>query len=151
MSVTSDLLTGLAVKLAAAGLGITWSPSGVYTAGQTGAWMKILPAAPDRAVVLNAVVQGDDISIPLSRVMVQVRGRGLPNKPLDVDDLMDSISDVLHGSTNLTFGTVHVTQMNRLISIPNGMDDMKRWERIDQYYLDVDVPPTANRPAGGSW
>ncbi|MCU1408464.1 MAG: hypothetical protein JWM23_544 [Microbacteriaceae bacterium] len=151
MSVTSDLLNGLAQMIAGADLGVSFTPSGVYTSGQTGVFMKIMPAAPDRVVTLAAVPQGDDISMPLGQVMVQIRGRGLPNRPVDVDDLLDGIFGVLHGATNLVFGSVTVIQMNRRVSVPNGMDDLKRWERIDQYYLDVDFPPTPNRPEQGSW
>jgi hypothetical protein len=110
-----------------------------------------MPASPDRVITLTAVNQGDDITMPLGQVMVQVRGRGLPNRPTDVDDLLDSIFAVLHGTTNLVFGSVTVVQMNRKVSVPMGMDDSKRWERVDQYYLDLDFPPTANRPAQGSW
>lgn len=151
MSATSDLLAGIAQMIAGAGLGITFNAGGVYTAGQTGVFMKIMPAAPDRVVTLAAVIQGDDVSMPLGQIMVQVRGRGLPNRPVDVDDLLDSIFGVLHGTTNLVFGSVTVIQMNRRVSVPMGMDDSKRWERIDQYYLDVDFPATTNRPEQGSW
>lgn len=151
MSVTSDLLTGIATMIAGASLGITYSPTGVYTASQTGVFMKIMPAAPDRVVTLTAVNQGDDITMPLGQIMVQVLGRGLPNKPVDVDDLLDGIFAILHGATNLAFGTVTVIQCNRKVSVPMGMDTSQRWTRADQYYLDVDFPPTSNRPDGGSW
>jgi len=82
---------------------------------------------------------------------VQVRTRGNPNDPLDVDDLGDSIFELLHGRTDLTFGPVHIIQMNRRQSVPMGMDASKRWERADQFYLDVDYPATANRPVGGTY
>ena len=151
MSVTSDLLTGIATMLASAGIGVTYSTNGVYSANQTGIYMKVLPQSPDRAVSLTAVAIGDNITLPTGRMMVQVRGRGVPNGPLDVDDLVDNIFTVLHGTTNLTFGTAHVTQMNRNVSVPMGMDGLKRWERVDQYFLDVDMPSTALRPSSGSW
>lgn len=153
MGVTTDLLDGIAVKIGAeVSPTIVWNPNAVYTSGQTGIFMKFMPTTPDRVVVLTAVNQGDDISMPAGQVMVQVRGRGLPNRPTDVDDLLDSIFPILHGATNLMFGTVTVIQMNRRVSVPMGMDDAsKRWERIDQYYLDLDFPPTTNRPEQGSW
>lgn len=152
MSNTTTLATGLAALIAGAGLGITWNPAGTYTAGQTGILMKVMPPAPDRVVTITVVWAGDDITMPSSQPMVQIRGRGLPNQPLDVDELLDPIADLLHGATGLVFGGITVVQMNRRVIAPLGMDDAsKRWERADQYYLDVDVPPTANRPAGGSW
>jgi hypothetical protein len=152
VSVTTDILTGAAARIAAlASPAILWSPAGTYSAAQTGIFLKLLPAAPDRCVTLNLVPQGDDPSMPYGQSMLQVRGRGLPNKPTDVDDLLDSIFDVMHGAVNLTFGACHITQMNRRTSVPMGMDDSKRWERIDQFYLDVDYPPTTARPDGGFW
>lgn len=150
MSVTTDLLTGVAVKIAAEVTpAVVWSPTGVYTTSQTGIMLKFTPDKPDRVVVLTAVNQGDDISMPLGQVMIQVKGRGLPNRPTDVDDLLDSIFTVLHGTTNLVFGSVTVIQMNRKVRVPMGMDDSKRWELIDQYYLDVSTAPTILQPASG--
>ncbi len=150
MSVTTDLLNGIAAMSAAAGVG-TYSPAGMYTAVQTGIFMKIMPATPDRVIVLTAVNQGDNITDPFGQIMVQARFRGLPGQPLDVDELGDSFFDIFHGTTGLVFASMGAVQMNRKVSVPNGMDDLKRWERIDQYYLDVAFPPTVNRPAGGSW
>jgi hypothetical protein len=149
MSVTTDLLEGIAGMIVAGVSGTSYNPAAATVNG--GILLKLMPASPDRVITLTAVNQGDDITMPLGQVMVQVRGRGLPNRPTDVDDLLDSIFDVLHGTTNLAFGSVIVVQMNRKVSVPMGMDDLKRWERVDQYYLDLDFPPTANRPAQGSW
>jgi hypothetical protein len=152
VSVTTDILTGAAARIAAlASPTIVWSPSGTYSTGQTGIFLKLMPATPDRCVTLTLVPQGDDPSMPFGRSMLQVRGRGLPNKPTDVDDLLDSIFDVMHATTNLTFGSCQIVQMNRRSSVPMGMDDSKRWERADHYYLDVDYPATTLRPDGGFW
>lgn len=151
MSALTDLLTGLAQKIHAAGINIEWNQSGLYTPGQTGIYMMTMPPTPDRAVALFAVPQGDDPSMPLGKTMVQVRSRGLPGQPLDVLDLSDSMFAVLHGTTDLPFGSITVIQMNRRISTPLGTDDLKRTEWVDQYYLDCDYPPTINRPVGGSW
>lgn len=149
MSTTTDLLDGVAGMIVAGVAGTSYNLNAPTVNG--GIVQKLMPASPDRVVTLTAVNQGDDITLPSGQVMVQVRGRGLPNIPSDVDDLLDSIFTVLHGTTNLVFGTVTVVQMNRKVSVPMGMDDLKRWERIDQYYLDVDFPPTNLRPPGGSW
>lgn len=149
MSDTTDLLTGLAAMIAAAGLGIDYDPEAVYTSDQTGIVMKAMPAAPDRVVTLNAVWQGDNVAIPAGQCMVQVRGRGLPGQPLDVDELLDSIKPILHGATGLVFGGVTVDQMYRKVRAPLGADASKRWECVDQYYLDVATQPTALQPASG--
>ncbi|TIH33679.1 phage tail terminator protein [Subtercola vilae] len=151
MSVNSVLLDGLAKFAASANIGFTYTPNGLYSASQTGIYVVALPDKPDRAMTLTAVNQGDDITNAFGQVMVQARFRGLPNQPLDTENLGDSVFDVFHGTTNLIFGGVTVVQMNRRVSIPMGQDAAKRFERVDQYYLDVSTPTTTNRPAGGSW
>ena len=151
MSDTSDLLEGIARMIATAGIGVSYNKDGWYVGSTTGVYMKTTPDKPDRAVVLNSVNQGDDITMPLGEVMVQVKGRGAANRPLDVDDLLDDIFAILHGTTGLAFGGIIVIQMNRRVSVPMGRDDNNRWSRIDQYYLDVEATPTSNRPIGGSW
>lgn len=150
MGATRDLLNGIAGMIVTAGIGVL-NPNGIYAANDTGILFLIMPAAPDRAITLTAVSQGDNITMPLGQVMVQVRVRGLPNNPLDALDLSDSIFGILHGAKDLTFGSVHVIQMNRKVNVPMGQDDAKRTELVDQYYLDVDAPETTLRPAGGSW
>lgn len=151
MGSTTELIDGFAQTIATAGLA-TWNASGTYTAGQTGIFRKIMPAAPDRVITLTIVDQGDDITMPLGSKMLQVRGRGAPNQPWDVDDLLDPVFTLLHGATNLVFGSQTIIQCVRRVSAGMGMDEAsKRWERADQYYLDVDAAPTPLRPAGGSW
>lgn len=151
MASTTELLDGFATTIAAAGLA-SWNPTGVYTSGQTGIFRKILPADPDRAIALTLVNTDDDVTMPLGQKMLQVKGRGVPNNPTDVDDLLDSIFDILHGATGLVFGGQTVIQCLRRVSVPMGMDEAShRWERLDQYYLDVDAAPTANRPEQGAW
>ncbi|HWV46038.1 MAG TPA: minor capsid protein [Nitrospira sp.] len=150
MSVERDIVEGVAELIDAAGLA-TFHPSGVYADSETGIVFKVVPAKPDRVVILTAVPMTDDISMPLGQVMLQVRTRGLPNNPLDVDDLAGPIFDLLQGRTYDTFGDTTVIQMRRTTSIPNGQDAAERFERIDQFYLDCDVNPTVNRPFWGSW
>jgi hypothetical protein len=151
MGATRDLLNGLAGMIVAAGFGVQNPPGVIYAPADTAVFFLTMPASPDRVIVLNAVSQGDNITMPLGQVMVQVRVRGLPNNPLDALDLSDSLFGILHGTKDLTFGSVHVIQMNRKVNVPMGQDAAKRSEIVDQYYLDVDAPATINRPAGGSW
>jgi hypothetical protein len=151
VSVTTDFLTGIAVMINAQVPAISWTPSGTYTSTQTGIFMKLMPPTPDRALTLTAVNQGDNITLPFGQIMLQARFRGAANLPLDADDLGDSVFAILHGATNLTFGSMHVVQINRYVTVPNGMDSAQRWERIDQYRADIDFPPTTLRPTNGSW
>lgn len=151
MSAAQDLTDGVAALLAAnATPTITWHPASGYSDSETGIYRKKLPAG-GRAIAISVVFQGDDPSLPLGKVMVQLRARGSKNDPIDVDNLLDSCFDVLHGTTNLAMGACTVVQMNRSVSVPLGMDDATGWERADQYYLDVSFPPTITRPAAGSW
>jgi hypothetical protein len=147
--VTTDLLTGLAQRATTATIGPKWSPAGTYAASDIGIFLKIQPVAPDRCITLAAVDQGDDILLPFGQKMVQVRARGAANNPMDCDDILDSIKAVFHGSLDLTFGTAHVITMMRRLRVPMGMDESKRWDAVDQYYLDVDSPATALQPTYG--
>lgn len=151
MSNTRALTEGIAAFLAGAGIGLSWNPSGTYSGGQTGIFTKMVPQSPARVVTLTVVWGGDDVTMPSSAPMIQIRGRGVENRPLDVDDLLDGVFDVLHGRTNLVIGGLTVVQINRRVQVPLGPDENGRWERIDQYYADVAVPATTNRPNGGSW
>jgi hypothetical protein len=150
MSVERDIVEGVAGLIVAAGIAV-FNPSGVYADTDTGIVFKVVPAKPDRVVILTAVPMTDDVSMPLGQVMLQVRTRGLPNNPLDVDDLASPIFDLLQGRTYDTFGGTTVVQYRRTTSIPNGQDAAERFEKIDQFYLDVDYPATALRPVQGSW
>lgn len=151
MAATKDILDGIAQLLAGAGLGLSYDPSAVYGPGETGIFMMHMPDSPDRCVVLNLVDTSDDPSMPLGSKMLQVRGRGARNDPLDVGEILDPIFDTLHARENVTVGGQTIIQILRRVSAPMGSDENRRWERADQYYLDVDAAPTALRPAGGSW
>lgn len=148
-SIQNDLLDGIAQLIQGAGLA-TYSTSGVYTAGQTGIFFKAVNPTPDRIVGLTAYGVTDNPSMPTATLGVQVRVRGTQD-PRDVDELGDAIYNLIHGLVHVQFGSVQVDQILRVSSITLGQDLSKRWERADGYYVDVGVPPTINRPAGGSW
>lgn len=149
VSPQNDVIDGIAQLIAGAGLA-TYNPVGVYTAGQTGILMKAVTPTPDRIVTLTAYQVSDNVTLSETRFGVQVRLRGTAD-PRDVDELGDGIFSVLHGLTGVTFGTVFAEQILRQSSITLGQDASKRWERADAYYVDAALPPTNNRPNGGSW
>lgn len=151
MAATKDILEGIAQLLAGAGLGLTFNANGVYTSAQTGIFFMTMPDAPDRCVTLSLVDLDDHPTMPLGSKMLQVRGRGARNNPLDVGELLDPIFDVLHARTDVALGGQTAVQILRRVSAPLGADELHRWSRADQYYSDVDAAPTALRPAGGSW
>lgn len=133
MSFTTDLLTGLAAHLTSAGIA---DPK----------FYKALPTSPDRAIALTAYSASDEPKVAASTIRVQIWFRGIVNNSLDVDELGDSVFNILQGAEDLTFGTAHVVQILRKSSIQLGADANKRNERSDNYELDLDVPVTPGRP-----
>lgn len=146
MSTTTDLLEGIARQLQSAGIGI-YNESGVYAAGDIGIVLKVVPATPDRVIVLNSYTPGntDHPDQPLGTIAVQFRVRGRPNRPLDTNETLDAIEALLQGQEQYRYGTVQATQALRATSIPLGQDGSKRFEHTDNYYIDVELPPTLHR------
>jgi hypothetical protein len=145
MAASRDLLTGIAQMIEDTSIGV-FNPTGVYGATDTAIIFKNMPSKPDRVITLTAVPLTDMTMIPVGKMLVQVRTRGLPNNPLDVDDLGDAIFDLLHGLTNVTMGSTHIIQCLRNSSVPMGVDNSQRFERVDHFYIDMDYPGTVNRP-----
>lgn len=140
---TTDLLTGLAAYLHAAGAA-TWKASGAYSAAETGIVLGVVPQAPDRIVTLTAYGVGDDPSLSDSVVGVQVRCRWGGQDPRSVDDLADAIFALLQGKTNVTLSTgVRVVQCVRQSGpVSMGQDENNRWSNSSNYYLTVHRPST---------
>jgi len=146
VSTSTDLLSGVAGVLQAGGV-VTWRTDGsAYLSSETGLTFKDMPPDPDRLVVLTTFGASDNPKLPLGQPQIQVRFRGTTD-PRDVDDLGDSAFVLLHGLTDRVFGSCHLIQMLRVNSIPLGMDQQsRRWERSDNYALDVDYPASTYRP-----
>jgi hypothetical protein len=145
----NDLLDGIAKLIQAAGLA-TYNTNGVYQATDTGIYVKAVNPSPDRIITMTAYQVTDDPTMPEARLGVQLRFRGLQD-PRDVDELGDSVYGILQGLTGVQFNSVFAEQVLRQSSITLGQDAAKRWERADAYYIDTGLPPTSNRPSGGSW
>ena len=150
MGAATDISNGIRDVLLAAPLGLSYS-TGAPADGTTPIFMKNVPAAPDRIVVISVVPVSDDLSSPSGQVFVQIRVRGSVNDALDADDLADSIKPYLHGLKGLTWGTVQLVQMFRNNAVPLGQDTAKRWERADMFTLDVEYQPTPLVPIGGTY
>lgn len=143
MSVTADILAGVAAEIESAGIAVR-SDTG-WTTGQTAIVYNLMPATPDRAVALTVYGGTDHPSQPLGTVNLQVRSRGAVESPLDADALDDAVFAVLQGITDRSYGSAHVIQLLRKSSMPLGVDAETRWERSSNYVLDVDYPPTQYR------
>lgn len=140
MAQTTDLLTGLAELIDQAGLG-TWSPTGDFTTGQTAITHKVMPSAPDRAIVLTPytvenMIHGDTTQ------GVQIRTRA-PGMPTAVDDLDDEIYQLLHHIEGLNLGTIRVAMVWRQSHGTLGRDDNNRWNSTANYWLTI-AKPTPN-------
>jgi hypothetical protein len=146
-SPTLDLLDGIGQTLAAAGL-VTYplATGATYAPTDTALAFARMPADPDRCVVLTDYAATDAAANPWSQIRVQLRTRGLPNRPDDVWALRDGIYALLQSVAGLTFGSVTVAQCLRVSSIPMGQDANLRFMYADNYAFDVQVPATVNRP-----
>lgn len=150
MNPTAEILNEIAHLISTAGIA-KWSDMEPYKDSDTGIYLKTMPESPDRCIVLNLTAVTDDPTMPFGQMLLQVAARGGRGKPLDCDTLCDAAFDILHGLTGHACGSSVIVQANRISSASMGTDDTKRWERADQYTLDVDYPPTILRPVRGAW
>lgn len=143
MSFTDDVLSGFAVLLAGASIGLSWDAAGVYSAGQTGVMILAVPPDPARVVALGMTWMNADPAQAISRGELQVRSRGVGADPRDVFILDDSIQDVLLGNYPLTLATgVRVSTVALLGGGSLGQDENQRWGWSSNYVLDVYRPST---------
>lgn len=139
---TSRLIAGLAQHLDDAGVGV-YRPTGAYQASETAILDRAIPTSPDRIITLAAYPVGSSApGLADHQTAVQIRVRGLQD-PRDCDDLADAIFERLDGAEHLTLGDVKVVQMWRQSYTSLGQDQLGRWERSENYYLDA-MRPTAN-------
>ncbi|WKU03754.1 minor capsid protein [Micromonospora sp. HUAS LYJ1] len=141
---TSQLLTGLAELIDAADVG-TWQPSGAYPSDATAIVIRAIPQQPDRLITLAAYPLGADLpGMADHAVGVQVRCRGLPDDPRDVEDLADAVYDLLDSLGRAAVGTVSVVDITRRSYTSLGQDGNRRWETSSNYTVQA-MRPTANR------
>lgn len=146
---TRDLFEGLASTIAGSGIGTYRSDGSAYLPGETAIVFHDTPASPDRVIMCMVVPLTDEAVIPTGKWLVQFLFRGLPGQPLDTEDLGDAVFDLMQGATDMVLGSVSVSQILRNGSVTNGQDPLRRWTRIDRYFVDLDLAATANRPDGG--
>lgn len=145
MTITTDLLTGIAGMLQTAGIGVTASGT-PFAPTDTAITYLDQPADPDHAITLTDYPVSDDARLPLTEVGVQIRMRGAPSDWQGVLAIRDAVYTLLQSATNLPFGSITVIQLLRHSSLPDGQDDLMRYEYVDNYYADIDLPATVNRP-----
>jgi len=142
----SNLLTGLAVHLAAGGIEATYRTSGVFTALETGIVLGSIPQTPDRIVTLTVYDSDDDPALSDSAVRVQVRCRAQGADKRLVDNLEDAIFNLLQNKLDITLSTgVTVGQIHRASGPASlGQDGNSRWSTSSNYSVSAHRP-SANR------
>lgn len=142
MGFTADLLAGVATHLAAANVGV-YKASGVYAASEVGIVFDVVPANPDRLVVLTAYGDTDDPTQNVSAVDVQVRTRGTAD-PRTTQDMQDAVFDALQNLPRRQFGGITVVSCFRRSTAYLGVDSTQRHERVSNWRLTLHRP-TPNR------
>lgn len=141
MPFSDDLVAGVAVYLAAGGVG-TWRASGAYlTTDASPIFDTASPGSPDRIIVLTPYVVSDDVSMGHGVQGLQVRTRGTRDDPRTVKALDDAVFDRLHGAQGITLPTgIRVVMAERTSGTPLGADGNGRHLRTANYYLTVQRP-----------
>lgn len=138
---TRELVDGMAVLLAGAGINLTWRSTGAYSASETAIVVGGLPQSPDRAVGLTPYPLGDDAVFSDSDCGLQIRSRVATPDLRDVFDLDDAIADVLLGRFPFTLTTGVVVQtLVRTSAVSLGRDDNLRAEWSSNYTLGLHRP-----------
>ena len=141
MSWTTEVVEALAQRIAAADLG-TWRPTGAYTAGETGIFVKAMPASPGRVIVISPYTVTESAHLSDKVQGFQLRCRGGPD-PRDVDNLTDDLRELLHGARDFQLGPAHVAHMWRQSQASLGVDGSGRWQTSSNYYAQT-AQPTAH-------
>lgn len=139
-------LTGVALRLAAAGFG-TWSPEGAYLPGQTAIVIDDVPQEPANVITLSAYGVEDAFAISDSVQGLQVRVRCEGQDPRLSRALSARIFEDLHGAHDFALPTppdedngVWVEWCLRRSHTSGGKDENGRWSQIQNFYVGTHRP-----------
>lgn len=142
-------LTGFAMRLAAAGIGLRWDPSGIYTPGQVGIVVDAVPESPDDVVTLSAYAVSDEYSLADTVMGLQVRVRRAGQNPRPCRATGSKIFTNLQGLAQTALPApvgepagVFVNACERRSHTPGGQDKSQRWSQIQNFYVTVHRPTT---------
>jgi hypothetical protein len=138
---TTDLMTGVAQRLHAAGVGV-WKPTGAYLDTEVGIVLGVPSQQPPSLIALAVYRVADDPALSDSVVGLQVRVRGSDEDPRKADDLADGVFDALQGLHGADVNGVRLVYSRRTSMLPLGVDGNGRQERTDNYDLTVHRPST---------
>lgn len=133
----TDLLTGLAELLAAAGVG-NWSPSGVAPAGLPTITLRVTPPTPDEVITLTAYTAESNTRLTDSITAVNVRIRGTRD-PGSASLTSSLVHRTLHALGRATLGTTPnqllVSDVQFRSATLIGPDGSGRQVRSENYYV----------------
>lgn len=136
----TDFATGGAVLLAGAGIGV-WDPDGIYSAGQVGHMVGVLPDQPDDVIAGFPYAVGHDPALADSTIGWRLHLRG-GTDPRPVLDRAAAIFDVLHGLTDIMVGGIWVVTMWQQADNDLRPDQNERAQHASTYYARVAWPST---------
>lgn len=142
MSFDTDLVKGLGQLLHAEAVG-TWSASTALAEGVTGVVAGAMPQQPSKLIALTLYPVADDPALSDSTIGCQFMFRGDGNTTT-VADMAEAVFNVLHGLTHMVVGSpgsqVHINQMYRKSFADLGPDQNGRYERSENYWIEVNRP-----------
>lgn len=141
MAIETLLVEGIATHLAANSIG-TWSTTVAYTATQVGIYDGQIGTDTAEGVGLATYPVTDQVdSDTVTGLQITFRSA----TRADLRDRAEAVFDLLHAKWGLQLPSLRVTHMLRRSSADLGRDDLGRWIRTDNYYVNLNHP-TPNRP-----
>jgi hypothetical protein len=150
MSYAKDLLTGIAQMISDSSIAV-YKPADPYSAADNAIVFGTWPQSPDTCVVLNYTPVTLATMIPMERGILEVHVRGAQGDPFGATETAAAIRDLLQGVRAKPLGAANIIQILHSNSVPLVQDTNRRFEHVETFILDLDTPPTANRPDGGEW
>jgi hypothetical protein len=141
LTFTNDFTVGFAQLLADAGIGLAWSDSADYAAGDTGIWVADAPLEVARAVILMPYPLTADPTLSQSLIGLQIRSRSAAADIRDAWALDDATQSALLGNYPLLLSTgVRVTSLRWTSGASLGVDDANHWSVVSNYAADTFRP-----------
>ncbi len=138
-SFTTTFMDGVAQYLENRDVG-TFHSSGVgYTTGQVGIVFDIVPATPDRIIVLSAYAAVDDPTEPETELSMQVRVRGTRD-PRTAIELDDAAFEAFQNLPRSLLGGTIVSGIWRTSGAYLGVDANGRHERVSNFAIRLHRP-----------
>ena len=138
-SFTTTFMDGVAQYLENAGVGVFHSSGVGYTTGQVGIVFDVVPAAPDRVIVLTEYAATDHATEPETELSVQARVRGTKD-PRTAQELNDAVFEALQNLPRRLIGGTVVSGIWRTSSAYLGVDANGRHERVSNFTVRLHRP-----------